>query len=184
MSADGWRTVVRRGGSLRPSDGWPPAEAHRIRAARLPFGQKWIDSCSCRTLFTRQVSPCDRRIALNGIPPHYFGTSLSFDASPLLRCIPCAAPPSDCLLCAPPLQSTLLVLSWCPPCSGGDRLLPLHQPPAHHARPGASPDHIQRGPPTQAFDPGADPRPEPALLLHRALVPEERARAADAHEPA
>mmetsp|Transcript_3158 Transcript_3158/g.12679 ORF Transcript_3158/g.12679 Transcript_3158/m.12679 type:complete len:214 (-) Transcript_3158:204-845(-) len=66
----------------------------------------------------------------------------------------------------------------------GDRLLPPHSPAADDAGPGAAADHEQRGPAEQAQHPGADPRPQPPLLLHCDRLPEERAGGADAHEPA
>mmetsp|Transcript_44342 Transcript_44342/g.110271 ORF Transcript_44342/g.110271 Transcript_44342/m.110271 type:complete len:251 (+) Transcript_44342:1362-2114(+) len=65
-----------------------------------------------------------------------------------------------------------------------DRLLPLDEPADDHAGAGAEADHFQPRPPQQAVDTSADPRAQPALLLDRPLLQEERAGAADADEPA
>ena len=43
--------------------------------------------------------------------------------------------------------------------------------------------HFSVGSPSEAFDPGSDPRPEPPLLLHLHQLPQERAGTADADEP-
>ncbi len=37
--------------------------------------------------------------------------------------------------------------------------VPPDQPPVSHARPGAATKHLEPGPPEQAIDPGAHPRP-------------------------
>jgi hypothetical protein len=57
---------------------------------------------------------------------------------------------------------------------GRHRRLPLHLAAAADDGAGTAADDEQRGPPAQAFHPGAHPRPQQALLLHRHLLQEER----------
>ncbi|EJK62975.1 hypothetical protein THAOC_16395, partial [Thalassiosira oceanica] len=67
---------------------------------------------------------------------------------------------------------------------GRHRLLPADQPADDDDGTGAEAVHVEHRAPQQAVDPGAHPRAQPALLLHRHRLPQERARGADAHEPA
>lgn len=67
---------------------------------------------------------------------------------------------------------------------GRHRCLPPNQPANPHDGSRAPPNHIQRRPPQQAFDPSPYPRPEPPLLLNRHQLPKDCAGGEHADEPA
>uniref|UniRef100_A0A8D8MNK2 (northern house mosquito) hypothetical protein n=1 Tax=Culex pipiens TaxID=7175 RepID=A0A8D8MNK2_CULPI len=67
---------------------------------------------------------------------------------------------------------------------GRNRRVPTDQPEHAGAGPGTAPDHLESGSPPEALRSGADPRPQPPLLLDQHQLPEERTRAEDAAESA